>query len=434
MDEFDKEELRWYQLLRMRYYFALIDCDSVETADAIYKNLDGMEFEHSSNKIDLRFINEEWETKYEVRDRCDTKPKAYDAPEFFTKALQHSNVSLASWDENPRYRTQFFRKTCANTDFDDIDEEQLKTYLADESEGEGSDFVIEASDDENVVLKKKARAPFLDLLSDLKKKYKSDLDVEDQVQVKFNSIFADDAGEKILEARDEKLKAKDESIFETKQRIRKAKRKEKFKLRDAQKNKENGKIEQDGGLFSDDEVDEGALAFMQQETKDTDNQPDADKIKKKRNRKKKKQKNETEEEKNEAAKLGLLMMNPNEENFKNREKNFKIDVDDSRMGAVFNDPDFAIDPTNPNFKSTEGIQEFQRRARKRDKKKKKKKEKSGAVLNNLVDSIKAKANKFKKKKRKRSGLKNDSEKIKKKIKLSSTIITEKESEKTSEEI
>ena len=49
------------------------------------------------------------------------------------------------------------------------------------------------------------------------------------------------------------------------------------------------------------------------------------------------------------------MMNPDEESFKTREKNFKIDVNDSRMGAVFNDPDFAIDPTNPNFKSTEGI-------------------------------------------------------------------------------
>merc|ERR1719330_1414920 len=67
-DGFDAEELRYYKLLRMRYYFALIDCDSVKTADAIYGKIHRMEFEHSSNQIDLRFVADDWEAKYESRD------------------------------------------------------------------------------------------------------------------------------------------------------------------------------------------------------------------------------------------------------------------------------------------------------------------------------------------------------------------------------
>ena len=33
---------------------------------------------------------------------------------------------------------------------------------------------------------------------------------------------------------------------------------------------------------------------------------------------------------------------------------FQVDVQDPRIGAIFENPDFAIDPTNPNFKKTKG--------------------------------------------------------------------------------
>ena len=48
--------LRAYELSRLRYYFAVADCDTVETADALYSALDGVELEHSSMAFDLRFI------------------------------------------------------------------------------------------------------------------------------------------------------------------------------------------------------------------------------------------------------------------------------------------------------------------------------------------------------------------------------------------
>jgi hypothetical protein len=53
---FDVVALRAYELSKLRYYFAVAECDSVETADALYQQLDGVEFGHSSMVFDLRFV------------------------------------------------------------------------------------------------------------------------------------------------------------------------------------------------------------------------------------------------------------------------------------------------------------------------------------------------------------------------------------------
>ena len=68
------ERLRKYELDRLRYFFGVVACDSARTAEHLYNECDGAEFESSSLPLDLRFIPEDMQFERKPRDRATELP------------------------------------------------------------------------------------------------------------------------------------------------------------------------------------------------------------------------------------------------------------------------------------------------------------------------------------------------------------------------
>ncbi|KAF7488974.1 ESF1 -like protein [Sarcoptes scabiei] len=173
------EKLRKYQLERLKYFYAVVECDCIETAEIISKELDGMEYETSSTLLDIRFVPNEMNfDDVRLKEECDSMPPVnYKAPSFTTTALQQCNVKF-TWDETDPKRKEIFNRA-----FEDQNENDIDAYLASSSsndEDDGEDDVwknkeIFAQDKDSDKIEK-----YKNLLSFLntKEKEKSDFDLE----------------------------------------------------------------------------------------------------------------------------------------------------------------------------------------------------------------------------------------------------------------
>jgi len=154
--DFDKEKLRAYEASKLRYYFAVAEFNTAKNADVAYKEVDGIEMEHSSAAFDLRCIPEDQVDvvieKRHLRDQAVTIPSNYVPPEFVVNALQQTNVKCTWEDEDMERSRKLTQYGVGNEKWDAMVEgDDLKAYLAsdnssnedsdsdDEGEGEGED-------------------------------------------------------------------------------------------------------------------------------------------------------------------------------------------------------------------------------------------------------------------------------------------------------
>lgn len=140
--DFNETLLRKYQLERLRYFYAVIECDSAETAYQIYRNCDGSELEKSTNFMDFRFIPDSVVFTEEEdglpRETCTELPKKYhDRTDLVTSALQMSRVAL-TWDADDADRIRVTRRGASSSKFD-AKEADLRAYLASNSGEDSSD-------------------------------------------------------------------------------------------------------------------------------------------------------------------------------------------------------------------------------------------------------------------------------------------------------
>jgi hypothetical protein len=443
--DFDPEKLRAYEASKLKYYFAVVEFANSESADAAYREVDGLEFENSSSAVDLRALPSEAldnvVTDRSMRDEASSIPSNYVPPDFVVSALQQTKVQC-TWDQGDADREKALTKYSSGG-WEGTEAEDLKAYLASDGSSDEEDSGEEGG-------KGSTMRKLLGL--------DSDNENDDQVNSEKSESSEDDGdsddehggiqgmnkevkfipGKKNLEDKIRaKLKTKEAAEELTPWQKYQEKRKEKRRERKqaASKNKKNA-------VESEDDSDEGADDFFMDDAKPSRKKKEAMGAKGKTDQGKTDQVFDQEKSRKE---LELLLAGEDEEEQakdydirgiqrieKNKDKklkggrkrkeeklasavsgtDFKLNTEDNRFAAVLEGSDdrFGIDKTDPNYKDTSAMREILAEQTQRRKKKRRKtapaekiapdisadaggKSAGSAALSSLVSRLKSKVSK-----------------------------------------
>jgi len=365
-EEFDQDKLRRYQKLKMTYHVGIVKCDSVGTAVHLYKQCDGMEFERSSNVLDLRYVHDTFFAKLTKapRETARDVPADYEPPEFATSALQQTKVDLA-WDKDDPRRSRLTQRDFSKGE---ILEDDYKTYLA-----SGSD---EDEDDEEGASK------YMKLLGG----EEEDDDMEG-IEISWN-VGLENSAKDLVKKVEKKKEQKDENVYEKYLRERQEKKKaRKYEERTAKKAASAAEDEK-----TVEEEEEGPSKAFNDPFFSQGPQKTKSSKQRERAQKKKEEEQQKDDEDKKKAELELLVMGSEEaEGFdlkdleaaasgkvrkkglskrnKKRLKNngdaeaapvdtFQVDTEDDRFKTALSSKDFHIDPTANAFKNTEGMKKI----------------------------------------------------------------------------
>ncbi|KAG6371856.1 hypothetical protein JVT61DRAFT_8853 [Boletus reticuloceps] len=436
--DYDEDALRKYQLERLRYYYAIVECDTVAAALHVYNELEGTELERSANIFDLSFVPDDMTFDDEPRDEATQLSNApYRAVEFVTDALRHSKVKL-TWDDDDPERNHILRRSLTKKE---IEEADFRAYIAPsssssaESEDEGGDAGTRQTKSERKSSKGAERDRLRTLLlggndDELPEGWGDAFDNKASRREKTKSGGGEDSDVDMevtfTPGLTETRNPEDENTLERYQRKTKEKRKK--------KKEESRKQAEDDGVSTkkespesnfDDEffgVESGSQHEEEEETSPNQSSNMATELKRPAETSK--------------AELALLATsdNPHGEpahfdmkavlkadkrakkmksrhKSKKRDKNdvddgpgetqddFVIDVHDDRFAAVHEDHQFAIDPTHPQFKKSKSMATFlNERSRRQKSNPQSRSERSQSstqqnsrTLQSLVESVKRKS-------------------------------------------
>ncbi|GAV75883.1 NUC153 domain-containing protein [Cephalotus follicularis] len=343
-DEIDNEKLREFEKSRLRYYYAVVECDSTATADYLYKACDGVEFERSANVLDLRFIPDSMEFKHPPRDAATEAPVNYEGLNFETRALQQSEVHN-TWDDDEPQRLKTLKGIFK------LSELELKEIIASDSSDTDDDDDHENAGEDKLDKKHKKQELYHALIQSGNG---SDEDGEDDgqdMEVTFNTGL-EDISKRILEKKDKKSETVLEAYLR-KRREKKKDRKNKYRHSsdDESIDTDQEHIEQPDDFFVEEpaikKIKDGRSISGKEEKQIQDREAEASRA-------------ELElllaDEKGKDTGLKGYNLNPKKAKGKkgkevpDESKIPTADYDDPRFSSLFTSPLFALDPTDPRFK------------------------------------------------------------------------------------
>eukprot|EP01039_Chlorochromonas_danica_P004756 gene4756-5213_t len=388
--DIDEVALREYELSKLKYYFAIVIFDSIETANIVYEECDGLELENSAMTFDLRFVpNEEDFSNRQGRDRCNSLPSQYSPPDFIVNALQHTKVQCRDNAE------------LSDEEDDDSDDGEGNSFHDMDGFGsaeEGDDFFLDEEQDDDAMNseyeEEEEELPSKKSKKVNQKKSKKTTKAHNDDDDVIESVAGDDEDEMVLTYipdADKEIQAKKKleglSPFELDQLKQKEKKKTKKEMRKAaveamkaeQEELRLKRLEEAKNLQKKEKL----LRLLKNEAGEEEEDDEEGRliVKDNKNKKNKKivvkskakkrllqeqlaesqqnQKDEQEDNDNDNGKQPLP------KKFKPLD-NFKVNTQDTRFAALFEgDARYGIDLTSSDFKATPGVQTILEEQRKR---------------------------------------------------------------------
>ncbi|XP_040837758.1 ESF1 homolog isoform X1 [Ochotona curzoniae] len=422
-----REKLRDYQFKRLKYYYAVVDCDSPETASKIYEDCDGLEFESSCSFIDLRFIPDEITFDDEPKDVASEVDLTAYKPKYFTSAAMGTSTVEITWDETDHERITTLNRKFKKEELLDMD---FQAYLASSSEDE-EETEEELQGDDGVSLEdaktKKSQkddeeqiAKYRQLLQGIQEKEKKGKENDMEMEIKWVPGLKESAEEMVRN----KLEGKDkltpwEQFLEKKKEKKRLKKKQKALAEEGSEDELPSDVDLNDPYFAEEVKNIGIKKKSVKSAKDGTSPEE-----------------ETEMEK-QKAEMALLVMDEEEDSRKHFnydkivehqnlskkkrkqllkrkelvEDDFEVNVADARFQAMYTSHLFNLDPSDPNFKKTKAMEKIlEEKARQRElkeqeltlaiKKKENEREKESQkkaldpALSVLVKSVKSKTEQF----------------------------------------
>ncbi|XP_053917296.1 ESF1 homolog isoform X1 [Cuculus canorus] len=392
-----REKLREYQFKRLKYFYAVVECDSPETANKIYEECDGLEFESSCSFIDLRFIPDNVTFDDQPKDVASEVNVAAYKPKYFTSAAMGTSKVDITWDETDHERVTSLSRTFNKEELLDMD---FQAYLASSSEEEeeeqqGGDVAHEMEDDKPRKSKKDDEeqiAKYRQLLQSIQEKEKKQEEKDIGMEIKWVPGLKESAEEMVKN----RLEGKDNLTPWQKYLEKKKEKRLLKKKRKATAEREQSEDE----LPSDVDLNDPYFAEELEKTG----------LKKKPESVASTSEDEDEVEK-QKAEMALLMMDDEDDkrkhfNYKKiveqqnlskkkkkrlmkkkelLEDDFQVNVADTRFQAMFTSPLFNLDPSDPNFKKTKAVEKIlEEKARRREEKEQDLKEASKGQENKMA--------------------------------------------------